>query len=205
MGGLEVSNKYLRCPTCLEIKRLTIKANYPESKVIQNCRCSEKEVNLNEYLKNLKKKEDFTIKCAKCQTEDPKEPKYCYQCQKIYCVKCCDFHSQLSNLVSNTEENKNDINKLIGHKVIDIEKVDFHCILHQNEKFVGFCKKCLLNYCAKCEQENLHKDHEVKLYAPLLIDKKKKDLVKEAKKFAEIKIDYNHKLGIKIKKKIKNA
>jgi hypothetical protein len=105
MGGLEVSNEYLRCPKCLEIKRLTIKPEYPESKVKMNCRCSEKEINLYEYLKDLKKKDDFKIICAKCQ-KDPKEPKYCYECQKIYCVKCSDFHSQLSNLVSAQNENK---------------------------------------------------------------------------------------------------
>ena len=93
MGGLEIRNKYIRCSKCLEIKRITIIPEYPEPKVKTNCRCSEKEEILNQFFKDLKKKEDFKIKCAKCQTEDPKEPKYCYQCQKIYCVKCCDFHS----------------------------------------------------------------------------------------------------------------
>ena len=206
MGGLEVSNKYLRCEKCLEIKRFTIKPQYPESKIKMNCRCSEKEVNLYEYLKELRKKEDFKIKCAKCQTEDPKEPKYCYQCQKIYCAKCCDFHSQLSNLVADTKpENKDDVNALIGHKVIGIDKVDFHCILHQNEIFNGFCKKCLLNFCAKCEQENLHKGHEVCLFANIMIDKKKKEFIKEGKKHSQNKIDYNHSASKRIRKKIKNA
>ena len=204
MGGLEISNKFLRCPICLEIKRLTINPQYPVSKVKMNCRCSEKEINLNDYFKDLKKKEDFKIKCAKCQTEEPKEPKYCYHCQKIYCIKCSEFHSQLSNLDTNTE-NKDDINTLIGHKVISIDKVDFYCILHQTEKFTGFCKKCLINFCPKCEQENLHKEHQVQLYAPLLIDKKKKDLIKEGKKYAHVKIDYNHAVSKKIRKKIKNA
>ena len=204
MGGLEVSNEYLRCPKCLEIKRLTIKPEYPESKVKMNCRCSEKEINLYEYLKDLKKKDDFKIICAKCQ-KDPKEPKYCYECQKIYCVKCSDFHSQLSNLVSAQNENKDDIFKLIGHKVIDIDKVDFHCILHPIEKFSGFCKKCLLNYCPKCEEENLHKDHEVQLFSSIIVDKKKKELIKEGKKNAQSKIDYNHSVCKKIRKKIKNA
>ena len=206
MGGLEVSNKYLRCEKCLEIKRFTIKPQYPESKIKMNCRCSEKEVNLYEYLKELRKKEDFKIKCAKCQTEDPKEPKYCYQCQKIYCAKCCDFHSQLSNLVADTKpENKDDVNALIGHKVIGIDKVDFHCILHQNEIFNGFCKKCLLNFCSKCEQENLHKGHEVCLFANIMIDKKKKEFIKEGKKNSQNKIDYNHSASKRIRKKIKNA
>ena len=205
MGGLEIRNKYIRCSKCLEIKRITIIPEYPEPKVKTNCRCSEKEEILNQFFKDLKKKEDFKIKCAKCQTEDPKEPKYCYQCQKIYCVKCCDFHSQLSNIMEgDAQEKKDDINVLIGHKVIDIEKVDFHCILHQDEKFIGFCRKCLLNYCAKCQGEKLHEGHKCKLFVNLLLDKKKKEYIKNFKKFSQNKIAYNHKVSKMIRKKIKN-
>jgi len=205
MGGLEIRNKYIRCSKCLEIKRITIIPEYPEPKVKTNCRCSEKEEILSQFFKDLKKKEDFKIKCAKCQTEDPKEPKYCYQCQKIYCVKCCDFHSQLSNIMeSDSKEKKDDVNVLIGHKVIDIEKVDFHCILHQDEKFVGFCRKCLLNYCAKCQGEKLHEGHKCKLFVNLLLDKKKKENIKNFKKFSQNKISYNHKISKMIRKKIKN-
>ena len=47
MGGLEVRNKYLRCPKCLEIKRIRIKPEYPESKLKMNCRCSETEENFS--------------------------------------------------------------------------------------------------------------------------------------------------------------
>ena len=205
MGGLEIRNKFIRCSKCLEIKRITLIPEYPEPKVKTNCRCSEKEEILVQFYKDLKKKEDFKIKCAKCQTEDPKEPKYCYQCQKIYCVKCCDFHSQLSNIMGgDTQEKKDDINALIGHKVIDIEKVDFHCILHQDEKFIGFCRNCLLNYCAKCQGEKLHEGHKCKLFANLLLDKKKKENIKIFKKFAQNKISYNHKVSKMIRKKIKN-
>ena len=206
MGGLEISNKFLRCSKCLEIKRFTIKPEYPEPKLLTNCRCSEKEENLAQCFKELKKKEDFKIKCAKCQTEDPKEPKYCYQCQKIYCSKCSsEYHSQLSNLVSDEQkEKKDDINEIIGHKVIDIEKVDFHCILHQNEKFIGFCKKCLVNFCVECQAQKLHEGHDIKLFVNLIIDKKKKEYIKEYKKCCHTKISYNHKVSKMIRKKIKN-
>ena len=205
MGGLEIRNKFIRCSKCLEIKRISIIPEYPEPKVKTNCRCSEKEEILTQFYKDLKKKEDFKIKCAKCQTEDPKEPKYCYQCQKIYCVKCCDFHSQLSNIMEgDAQQKKDDINALIGHKVIDIEKVDFHCILHQDEKFIGFCKKCLLNYCAMCQGEKLHEGHKCKLFVNLLLDKKKKEYIKNFKKFSQNKITYNHKVSKMIRKKIKN-
>ena len=204
MGGLEVSNKSLRCERCLEIRRITIIPEYPEPKLKMECRCDTKEAKIFEFLNEYKKKENFKLKCAKCQNDNPKDPKYCYICQKIYCSKCCkDFHSQLSNLVTG-EENNNDIMKMIGHKVIGIDKVDYHCILHQNEKFIGFCKKCLLNFCQKCEEENLHKDHEVAIFSEIVLDLTKKTIVKGCINLCREKIEHNEKICKKIKKKIKN-
>ena len=171
------------------------------------CRCDEKETGLFEFLTEFKKKENFKIKCAKCQTDSPKESKYCYKCQKIYCVKCIDFHSQLSNLMGEENEgdnNNDDIISFIGHKIISIDKVDFHCVLHDNEKFTGFCKKCLLNFCRICQDENLHKDHEISLYSEILLDQKKKEIIKGCINICHQKIDHNEKICKKIKKKIKN-
>ena len=70
------------------------------------------------------------------------------------------------------------VNNKPEYKVIGIDKVDDHCILHQNEKFIGFCKKCLLNFCQKCEEENLHKDHEVAIFSEIVLDLTKKTIVK---------------------------
>ena len=212
MGGLEVSNKSLRCEKCFEIRRMTIIPEYPEPKLKMECRCDDKETKLFEFLTEFKKKENFKVKCAKCQSENPKEPKYCYTCQKIYCVKCLDFHSQLSNLTgeqkeeenNNNDNNKSHIMNLIGHKVIGVEKVDFYCILHENEKFTGFCKQCLLNFCQKCQEENLHKDHEIALFSEILLDDKKKQIIKGCIALSHDKIDHNEKICKKVKKKIKN-
>ena len=212
MGGLEVSNKSLRCEKCFEIRRMTIIPEYPEPKLKMECRCDDKETKLFEFLTEFKKKENFKVKCAKCQSENPKEPKYCYTCQKIYCVKCLEFHSQLSNLTgeqkeeenNNNDNNKSHIMNLIGHKVIGVEKVDFYCILHENEKFTGFCKQCLLNFCQKCQEENLHKDHEIALFSEILLDDKKKQIIKGCIALSHDKIDHNEKICKKVKKKIKN-
>ena len=65
------------------------------------------------------------------------------------------------------ENNNNELMSSIGHKTIDIDKVDFNCILHENEMFTGFCKKCLLHFCQKCQEENLHKDHEISLFSEI--------------------------------------
>ena len=205
MGGLEVSNKALRCLKCLEIKRMTVCPEYPEPKLKIECRCDEKETKLFDFLNEYKKKENFKIKCAKCQNDNPKEPIYCYSCQKIYCLKCSDFHSQLSSLTINEkEENNKDIMTIIGHKTISIEKVDFHCVLHENEKFIGFCKKCLLNFCQKCQDENLHNDHEISLFSEILLDAKKKSIIKGNINLCQEKMEHNEKMIKKIKKKLKN-
>ena len=207
MGGLEVSNKSLRCDKCLEIRRITIVPEYPEPRLIMECRCGEKESKLFDFVTEFKKKDNFKIKCAKCQNENPKEPKYCYKCQKIYCVKCLDFHSQLSSINIDEEEGENKNNELmssIGHKTIDIDKVDFNCILHENEMFTGFCKKCLLHFCQKCQEENLHKDHEISLFSEIILDKQKRDIIKGCINLSHEKIDHNEKVCKKLKKKIKN-
>ena len=49
MGGLEVSNKSLRCGKCLEIRRMTIIPEYPEPKLKMECRCDDKECKLYEF------------------------------------------------------------------------------------------------------------------------------------------------------------
>ena len=76
MGGLEIRNKSLRCEKCLDIKRLTIFPQYPEPILKMECRCSEKNTKLFEFLTEFKKKENFVIKCSKCQNINPKITKY---------------------------------------------------------------------------------------------------------------------------------
>ena len=213
MGGLEIRNKSLRCEKCLDIKRLTIFPKYPEPILKMECRCSEKNSNLFEFLTEFKKKENFVIKCAKCLNINPKEPKYCYMCQKIYCNQCSDFHEQLSNRNEEkkeneqNEENNNIINNIflaLGHKAITMGNIDYQCIIHTNEKYAGFCKNCSLNICQKCINENIHFDHEISKFSDILLDQKKKDIISSCLGLCLDKISHNEKISKKIKKKIKS-
>ena len=210
MGGLEVRNKSLRCERCLDIKRLTIIPEYPEPILKMECRCSDKNSKLFEFLNEYKKKEHFIIKCTKCQSLNPKEPKYCYKCQKIYCTKCSDFHEQLSNIDTDKENNElndndnNDVFASLGHKAINVGNFDYQCIIHNEEKYAGFCKKCSLNICQKCINENIHKDHDVSIFSEILLDKNKKEIIKGCLSLSHDKISHNEKICKKIKKKIKN-
>ena len=191
MGGLEIRNKSLRCEKCLDIKRLTIFPQYPEPILKMECRCSEKNTKLFEFLTEFKKKENFVIKCSKCQNINPKITKYCFRCQKIYCNKCSDLHEQLSNRneekkeneeINENNENNNIIHNIfigLGHKGVTIGNIDYQCIIHSNEKFAGFCKKCSLNICQKCINENIHYGHEISKFSEILLDHKKKEIIKK--------------------------
>ena len=213
MGGLEIRNKSLRCEKCLDIKRLTIFPQYPEPILKMECRCSEKNTKLFEFLTEFKKKENFVIKCSKCQNINPKITKYCFRCQKIYCNKCSDLHEQLSNRNEEKKENEenNENNDIIhnifiglGHKGVTIGNIDYQCIIHSNEKFAGFCKKCSLNICQKCINENIHYGHEISKFSEILLDHKKKEIIAGCLGLCLDKISHNEKISKKIKKKIKS-
>ena len=210
MGGLEVRNKALRCEKCLDIKRLTIFPEYPEPILKMECRCTEKNSKLFAFLTEYKKKEIFVIKCSKCQNIKPKEPKYCYRCQKIYCIECSDFHEQLSNIDTEKEGEEpdynitNDIFLGLGHKLVSLGNLDYQCIIHSSETYVAFCKKCSLNICQKCINEDIHKDHDVTFFSDILLDHKKKEIITGCLALCQDKISHNEKISKKIKKKIKN-
>ena len=216
MGGLEIRNKSLRCEKCLDIKRLTIFPQYPEPILKMECRCSEKNTKLFEFLTEFKKKENFVIKCSKCQNINPKITKYCFRCQKIYCNKCSDLHEQLSNRneekkeneeINENNENNNIIHNIfigLGHKGVTIGNIDYQCIIHSNEKFAGFCKKCSLNICQKCINENIHYGHEISKFSEILLDHKKKEIIAGCLGLCLDKISHNEKISKKIKKKIKS-
>ena len=210
MGGLEVRNKALRCEKCLDIKRLTIFPEYPEPILKMECRCTEKNSKLFAFLTEYKKKEIFVIKCSKCQNVKPKEPKYCYRCQKIYCIECSDFHEQLSNIDTEKEGEEQDNNITnniflgLGHKVVSLGNLDYQCIIHSSETYVAFCKKCSLNICQKCINEDIHKDHDVTFFSDILLDHKKKEIITGCLALCQDKISHNEKISKKIKKKIKN-
>ena len=140
---------------------------------------------LTEYNKN----KSLSISCSQCKKNNPKEPKYCYNCQKLYCINCC-------KTIHNEENNKD-------HKIIVIEKYDFFCAVHQNENFCAYCKNCKIDLCIKCGNEKLHEGHKILLYHKIYDEKKMREYLKKAIKYAEDKIDYNSKISHMIIKEIK--
>ena len=194
MGALEMRNKKVRCPKCLEIKRMIILPDYPSSLIEVMCNCNKTVESLSDYCKEIKKKIDFNIICTKCQRSDIKNPRFCYDCQSIYCSKCFSNHSN-----DDSEKNEN------KHRIINVEKFDFHCVDHQSEIFMGFCQQCLINICPICIKEKKHEFHQVDLYTSIIPDKKQRENIRKGLKKSEEKIESNHKIGKRILKKNKKT
>jgi len=201
MGALEIRNKKLRCPQCLDIRRLLIVPGYPDPKIEIMCHCNKSVESFLDYCSELKKTQNFKLICAKCGKEEIKHPRFCYECLSVYCSKCCNSHTP--RITGNEESNKN--GSIAGHKTIHVEKLDFYCINHQEENYMAYCQQCLMNICNQCLKEGTHKFHSVELYSVLQLDKKSKEQVKKGIKKIEKKIEKNNNLIKKFIKKNKKC
>ena len=199
MGALEIRNTEIRCPKCLEIKKIMIMPDYPQSQVQIMCTCNKKVEPLFEYYTQTTKKIEFNIVCTKCQKTEMKHPRFCQDCLKVYCHKCSDIH------ILETEKLRNSVNtKTNGHRITQIEKNDFFCVTHQSENVIGYCQQCLINVCAICIKDQKHEFHQVELYTSIMPDKNAKDSIKQGLKQSEIRIEKNRKQYKKILKKFPN-
>jgi len=189
MGGLLIKNQELRCKDCFKLYIFKIKPEYPISKLTKKCKCSTNDIELFTFLSEYKKNKNLSISCSKCNKTNPKDPNYCNECQKLFCINC------------NKEVHKEENNK--NHKLITIDKYDFYCIIHQNDNFNAYCKTCKINICSKCIQEKLHEGHKVLLYKNIYDEKKMREYFRKAIKLAETKIEYNRKVCTMMQKDIK--
>ena len=185
MGALEIRNKKLRCIRCLDIRRLLIIPSVTEPKIEIMCHCNKSIEDLLEFCREIKKVTDFKLQCFKCKKELIKHPRFCYDCLQVYCSKCCDNH-----LPRNTDNDDIPMRtSLVGHTTIHIEKLDYYCVDHQNETFIGYCQQCLMNLCNDCILEGTHKHHHVDIFSVIKPDNKAKDEIKNGIKKSEHKIE----------------
>ena len=188
MGALEIRNAKLRCPRCLDIRRLLIIPSIRKPKIEIMCHCNKSIENLLDFFNEINKVTDIKPVCSKCSKELIKHPRLCYDCLLIYCSKCCDNHLP--------KQNNGDIPiraSLVGHTTIHIEKLDYYCVDHQNNTFVGYCQQCLMNLCNECIREGTHKSHHVDIFSVIKPTNKDKDDMKNGIKNSESKIDRNNK------------
>lgn len=191
MGGLLIKNKELRCKDCFCLYIIKIKPDFPTCKIIKTCNCSKTEMEIPQFLSEYKKNKNLSISCSQCKKNNPKDPKYCHECKKLFCGNCSkSFHNEKDN-------NKD-------HKLIVIEKYDFFCICHQNDNFCSYCKSCKLDICSKCEKEKIHEGHKILNYKKIYDEKKMREYLKKAIQSSENKIEYNRVICQMITKELKN-
>ena len=189
MGGLSIiNNTEIRCINCFQIYKIKIIPEYPKSKILRTCKCSQTSIELSNFFTEYKKNKKFNILCGKCKKSNPKDPFYCEDCKKLYCSNCLKSTHQ-------TEEFKK-------HKRITIDKYDFFCINHQNDNYCAYCKTCQSNICVKCIKEKLHENHKISIFKKIYDEKKMKEYLRKATKIAEDKINYNKIICNMICKKI---
>lgn len=188
MGALEIRNAKLRCPRCLDIRRLLIIPSIRKPKIEIMCHCNKSIENLLDFFNEINKVTDIKPVCSKCSKELIKHPRLCYDCLLIYCSKCCDNHLP--------KQNNGDIPiraSLVEHTTIHIEKLDYYCVDHQNNTFIGYCQQCLMNLCNECIREGTHKSHHVDIFSIIKPTNKDKDDMKNGIKNSESKIERNNK------------
>ena len=129
-------NNDLRCNICLTIP-LIIEI-YKQS-IIYKCNCENK----NEKKKDL-------LYFFKHYNTDLNKSK-CYQCPincKLYCFTCyvgiCDNH----------------INAHSKHNLFKLNKIDYYCEKHPEEKKICYCSICSVEICVKCKNFE-HSHYEI--------------------------------------------
>ena len=184
MGNLAIKNKVLRCEKCFMLKKITIEPDYPQTTVCTECNCGCKNQSILSFTNELKKEEQFKIKCSFCGKEQ-KHHSYCTGCRRTYCNNCIKLHDT-------TQATRT------PHYIIDSFKYDFYCSKHQEELVNAYCMNCCLNICQNCINEKSHKSHRFVKYSKIIMKDKEKDLLNKNLKDNMDKIDANVKRCNKI-------
>ena len=108
---------------------------------------------------------------------------YCNDCKKYLCKNCTKIHNH-TNII-----------------LIEPNLFLINCKYHQNQKLVGFCRKCTKPLCLKCVN-GFHRNHDIRYTKQLnkfIIEKYQNNLLKaitEFKILIKLKYDQNMELNI---------
>ncbi len=108
---------------------------------------------------------------------------YCNDCKKYLCKNCTKIHNH-TNII-----------------LIEPNLFLINCKYHQNQKLVGFCRKCTKPLCLKCVN-GFHRNHDIRYTKQLnkfIIEKYQNNLLKAISEFKiliKLKYDQNMELNI---------
>lgn len=167
-----------RCENCNKLYTIYVdQYSHCISLYCKKCRTYEyKTYNEYEQLKNK------SLKCYECQKEKSEKSSinFCADCKNYICKNCIKAHLY---------KKKREKDKYL---IYPYNLVDFRCNKHKRFCYI-YCKKCRKNICLNCEIDSNHLNHEneTELYnikeIDELIDKQKKNLMNERKKYEGIK------------------
>ena len=133
-----------RCVNCLKIPLVNIfeDNNEPKIKYICECTLSEEKkykiISIQDFLQKFKILSLKSMMCSgdKCSKEEEqiKEKDLCLTCKKPFCDECIKEHKKNNP----------------GHEIIDINKIDNYCHIHNGEKIIAWCIRCKNNLCSDC-------------------------------------------------------
>ena len=167
-----------KCENCNKLYNIYVdQYSHCISLYCKKCRTYEN-YTYNDYEK-LKNK---SLKCYECKKEKSEKNSinFCYDCKNYICNNCKKVH-----LIKKKREKDK-------YLIYPYNLVDFSCNKHKRFCYI-YCKKCRKNICVKCESDSWHLNHEneTELYnikeINELIDKQKKNLINERKKYEGIK------------------
>ena len=169
----KLKSKEIICPECGESCRISF-TNYKIK--LYKCKNRHKITNipLNEF-SNTQAINGAKIICNDCNKKNKinsynNEFFKCLTCGKNLCPLC------------NTLHNKDNKDKF--HKIIDYDKKNYICNMH-NDLYISYCKQCKINMCMACEIDH-NNTHKIINYRDIMINKEK--MKEEIKNFG-IKIE----------------
>jgi len=181
----------LACKECHTHYLLELLTNEKDILLRKYCFCGEStsQINNNMKLKFMKDLNFFTDNKCKCIYKSELDiidkrntiSKYCNDCKTYLCKDCINKH-----------EHKN---------LIDPNLFLINCKYHQEQKLVGFCRKCIKPLCQKCVND-FHRNHDIRYAKQLnkfIIEKYQDNLLKAISEYNKlIKIKYSQNMEVTI-------
>ena len=137
------------CYSCIECTSVIEILDLDEENNILSFKCPKDgliTIPIKEYLENMKKNTFLCIKCSSCKVQQNEINnndifKYCFDCKKHICIKCCLSHHS-------------------NHKIIGNDELNIKCSKHPDNKNKYYCIDCNMHLCENCLKPRKHMMHQ---------------------------------------------
>ena len=161
-NNIEDETNIIRCINCKQIPLINITNTCKNLFINFSCLCKNNKndyFNINDFNKYIQFNSLNKIICSNFnEHENDKNNKYasfyCFDHKTFYCSNCIKNHNIFCK----------------EHKLIPLKNLDSNCMNHPENKFIGYCKSCCINFCEKCKHDNNDNiKHKIILYKDIFI------------------------------------